>query len=261
MFTILDHSDSEGYQFYYLPSSISGTVYVRLVDSDRTSGNRELDSVHIDHMYIRTIVESGTPPAAPANLTATAVSDSQIDLTWSDNASDETGYRFERSTDGINFSENSTLNPDDSSFSDTGLAPSTTYFYRLYAYNLYGDSAYDEANATTDPGGFPDTVHIADLVSSSVWIRNKWNAVVTITVVDQDGNPVNGAVVYGLWSDGASGEGSCTSDPDGRCDITKSNNKSNLASITFSVVDITKPGYVYDPSDNQVSATIIVYRP
>ena len=35
-------------------------------------------------------------PAAPTNLVATAVSKSQINLTWTDNATNETGFRIER---------------------------------------------------------------------------------------------------------------------------------------------------------------------
>ena len=42
----------------------------------------------------------GNPPAAPSNLTATAVSSNRINLAWTDNASTELGVRIERSIDG-----------------------------------------------------------------------------------------------------------------------------------------------------------------
>jgi hypothetical protein len=38
----------------------------------------------------------GAPPAAPTNLVATAVSSSQINLTWTDNSNNETGFKIER---------------------------------------------------------------------------------------------------------------------------------------------------------------------
>ena len=38
------------------------------------------------------------PPAAPSGLSATAVSSSQINLSWTDNSSDETGFKLERKT-------------------------------------------------------------------------------------------------------------------------------------------------------------------
>jgi hypothetical protein len=52
-----------------------------------------------------TIDASSTAPAAPSNLTATATSASQIQLSWVDNAANETGYRVERSTNGVDFVE------------------------------------------------------------------------------------------------------------------------------------------------------------
>ena len=97
------------------------------------------------------------PPAAPSNLSATAVSQSVIDLAWTDNATSETGYRVERSPDGTtNWTTVATLDPNATSYSDTGLTASTTYHYRVFAFNTGGDSApSNTANATTlpDPEG------------------------------------------------------------------------------------------------------------
>jgi hypothetical protein len=93
---------------------------------------------------------SPAPPAAPSNLTATAVSSSQIHLAWTDNASNEEGFRIERRTGAQSFVEIAAVGPDTTSFSDTGLAPATTYTYRVRAYNSAGSSDYsNEASATT----------------------------------------------------------------------------------------------------------------
>ena len=45
------------------------------------------------------------PPAAPTSLAATTVSSSQINLSWTDNANNENGFRVEQSTDGTNFTQ------------------------------------------------------------------------------------------------------------------------------------------------------------
>jgi hypothetical protein len=90
-------------------------------------------------------------PAAPSNLSATAVSQTQIDLSWTDNADNETGFKIERSK-RVNtaFTEIATVGADITSFSDTGLKKNTTYFYRVRATNADGDSAYsNEASAKT----------------------------------------------------------------------------------------------------------------
>ncbi len=93
---------------------------------------------------------AATPPAAPSALGATAISSIQINLAWADNASDETGFHVERSTDGVNFTPLATTGANTTTYSNTGLPASTTYYYRVNAYNGAGDSAWSNtANATT----------------------------------------------------------------------------------------------------------------
>jgi hypothetical protein len=93
---------------------------------------------------------------APRDLSATAVSASQIDLSWSaplnDGGSQITGYRIDRTTNGgatwsaIVSNTNSTS----TAHSDTGLSPSTTYDYRVFAITSSGTSPVSNyARATT----------------------------------------------------------------------------------------------------------------
>lgn len=72
-------------------------------------------------------------PAAPSNLAATAISPTEIDLTWSDNSDDETGFIIERSLDNSNWNTIATVEADSTSYPDSGLSPNRTYFYRLRA--------------------------------------------------------------------------------------------------------------------------------
>jgi subtilisin family serine protease len=90
------------------------------------------------------------PPAAPSGLSATAVSSSQINLTWHDNASNESSFQIERSSDGSFYTLIATVGANVTTYSDTGLPASTTYYYRVRASNAAGYSAYTEpASATT----------------------------------------------------------------------------------------------------------------
>jgi glucuronoarabinoxylan endo-1,4-beta-xylanase len=104
---------------------------------------------------VTTFVQTGGAgtPAAPSNLTATAVSGSQIDLAWTQNATNATAYLVERSSDNIIFSQLASLNASATNFSDTGLPGSSTYYYRVRASNNGVFSLYSNTtNATTPPG-------------------------------------------------------------------------------------------------------------
>ena len=89
-----------------------------------------------------TIVMSPPPPipAAPTNLTATATSSSQIHLTWSDNSTNELGFKIEQSTDGTSFTQRVVIGPDNPQIFINGLAANKTYYFRVRAYNAGGDS-------------------------------------------------------------------------------------------------------------------------
>jgi hypothetical protein len=83
------------------------------------------------------------PPYDPTNLTATGVSNSKINLAWLDNASIESGYKIERSTNaGANWILKDSVLGNVTTYSDTGLTANTIYHYRIFAYNLAGASGY-----------------------------------------------------------------------------------------------------------------------
>lgn len=93
-------------------------------------------------------------PTAPSGLGATAVSQSQINLAWTLNSSDETGVIVEVSATGggAGFSVLATLAAGSTSYPHVGLAASTQRFYRVRAYrdpNPDYSSYTSEANATT----------------------------------------------------------------------------------------------------------------
>ena len=152
MFTVANTSDG-GYQSYGLPASIQGTLYVRVSDSDHAAENRAQDTVFVDHFYIRSETEAGDPPNAPTDLFAVSVSAGQIDLSWSHISTDEFGFLIERSLNGSSWSEIATVGADVRIYSDADVSPSTSYYYRVQAYNGSGTSGYsNEASATTGDG-------------------------------------------------------------------------------------------------------------
>jgi hypothetical protein len=91
------------------------------------------------------------PPAAPSGLSATAAPGPRIDLAWTDNSSNETGFTIERSTDGTTFAPLTTVGANQTSYSNPNLSPSTTYFYQVRATNASGDSAPSNVASATTP--------------------------------------------------------------------------------------------------------------
>ena len=88
------------------------------------------------------------PPAAPASLTATPLSNSQIYVTWN-LSTGATSYSLERSLDG-NTGWTVLSNTGSNLFNDSGLAPGSTVYYRVKATNANGSSAYlANVSATT----------------------------------------------------------------------------------------------------------------
>jgi titin len=151
---------------------MDGTVYYYQVCATNTAG----DSAYSNE------VNGTTPLAIPTFLTATAVSSSQINLTWTDNSENESGYKIEHSpVDDLHFTEIATVGPNVTAYNDTGLSENTKYYYRVRAYNAITTSGYSsEKNATTFSNipVAPSGLTITSLLSFSVslsWTDNSNN--------------------------------------------------------------------------------------
>jgi FtsP/CotA-like multicopper oxidase with cupredoxin domain len=186
-----------------------------------------------------------TVPADPSGLSANAVSSSQINLSWTDNAADEDSYQVEQSTDGVNFSIIAVLSADSASYSGTGLTESTEYFYQVNASNAAGDSGYtNTASATTQAdngGGDPTSVEVGSIsVSTNNAGKGKKFGVADIFVVDDLGNPVEGAIVSGEFSGDINEtiSASPATDANGQTSISTTQS-TKVRRLTFCVTAIT----------------------
>ena len=98
---------------------------------------------------VTVILGGGAVPApdAPTGLTATPASTTQINLAWTDNATNETGYKVYRSTNGVDYSELDDIAVNSVTYNDTTISAGTLYYYKVSAYNGGGESDLSGAAA------------------------------------------------------------------------------------------------------------------
>ena len=127
---------------------VFGTAVVSAVVKPLRNGifKKVLGFILVCSLIVCACEEIPTPtgiPIAPSNLIATVVSSSQIDLAWQDKSDNESGFKIERKigAEGA-WSQIATVGSNVSSYSNTALDTSTTYYYKVCAYNLAGHSEY-----------------------------------------------------------------------------------------------------------------------
>jgi subtilisin family serine protease len=131
-----------------------------------------------------------------------------------------------------------------------------TYFTTFlgYPFEAIPDPADRQAVLTAffnTCGGELTPIHVGDLDGKKIdAARGRWDAVVTITVHDERHDQNGGITISGTWSNGATGSDECTTNIDGQCEIVKSNLKSNVSAVTFSIDGLLGSGCTYDSGSN-----------
>ncbi len=85
MLTVTKTSDDDSTQGFSLPSSLSGTVYIRVRDTDQTQGRKTLDTVYIDYMYILAMTVPDTTPPVISNVASSYDFTNGIEIITSSN--------------------------------------------------------------------------------------------------------------------------------------------------------------------------------
>ena len=123
------------------------------------------------------------PPQRPANLAASAASQTLVNLSWTDSSSDESGFKIQRSTSGGGFAEIASVGAGVTSYSDTSVAAGTTYTYQVIAWNTTGSSAPSpQATVTTPAAGSPPNAPCC------IWGQSNGTGSVTLWWGDQSNN-------------------------------------------------------------------------
>jgi len=233
---LVSSTSSGNQQSMALPAGLSGTVYIRVIDTNNSQGNSALDTINIDYPVIRADNTPVTPPADPSALNASAIAYNQVDISWTDNANDETGYAVERAVSGGSFSPLATLAAGANSYSDSSVSELITYDYRLRAIKGATQSGFSNTASASTPeqpagGGI-------DLSANGFKVKGKHNVDLTWSGssannvdVYRDGNLLTTTNNDGDYSDNIGTKGGATYQYE-VCDAGTSN-CSNTATVVF----------------------------
>jgi len=148
-------------------------------------------------------------------------------------------------------------------------AAAGSYTVNLTVIDDQGATGNSSRNITVNNDPIPTRViHVGDLDGSSAnAARGRWQASVLLRLHDANDDPVADMTVSGSWSNGAKGSGSCVTNADGSCVLSKSNIKGNVSSVVLTVSSATGTNVIYDsaanhdPDGDSNGNTIIVNKP
>ncbi len=141
-------------------------------------------------------VGSGSVPTAPSGASGVVNSATSVTINWTDASNNETGFRVERRIGNGAWSTVASATAGASSAIDSTAVQSTSYTYRVIAFNAAGDSASsNEANVTTPASQPGETV----LTSTNIGNPTPAGSVSTITAGKDYDVSVGGLDIWGTY--------------------------------------------------------------
>jgi murein DD-endopeptidase MepM/ murein hydrolase activator NlpD len=195
--------------------SASGTVFIRVRDTNRQVGNIDLDRLFVDQLIIRADNSvPQDPPVAPASLAVTGSTSSSISLAWQHDSTDEQGFDIQRSLAGsATWTDLPGAGAGSSGYTDTGLTASTSYDYRVRAFNAAGASAWSNVvTGATNPGSAISLSATGYKVRGVQSVDLSWSGASSASVDVRRGGVVIATVAAtpGAYTDAIGAKGSAT---------------------------------------------------
>lgn len=149
-----------------------------------------------------TLAQGITAPAAPSGLKVVAAAATRVNLSWSDNSNNETGFALERRAGNGAWTAFAFAPTGATQFFNNGLVKNTAYSYRVRAINSAGESAYTPLATVTTPAisvvdgriGFTKTAPRLDGTLDATW-----NAVAPVALKNTFGGPFTDAIFSGVY--------------------------------------------------------------
>lgn len=253
MVTVAKTTD-DTYQTFTLPDTLSGTVYIRVKDGDQTKGNRVLDTIYIDHMYIEAISEPDVTPPVITNVATSGITHNSATVTWTTDEPSNSKVNYGTTTNLGDTAQNPSL-VTSHSITLTDLLPETTYYYEVQSTDQDGNTAIDDNNGayytfTTES----EPNNIMHVYSIDMWyepIKKKYKIFTMVKIVDSGDNPVEGVTVY-LETTLPNGDTTSADDVTGSDGFITFIYGPTPKKGTYisTVTNVVKQDWTYDPSKN-----------
>ena len=155
----LDQPNTHGTRSFTDPAlNINLSNQYRIVAKNTVGYGAEFPSMTVQSVSAVKLVDA-LPPTAPSALSAVAVNSNRVDLAWTDNSGNETGFTIERAlvTNGVTgpFTAIDGVGANIKTYTDPTVSPSTTYAYRVFAFNGAGNSQPSNVATVTTPAPPP----------------------------------------------------------------------------------------------------------
>ncbi len=186
-------SASSGSGFSEIASGVTATSYNNTGLSQGTRYYYKIKATNDDgNSAFSSEVNAFTLPGQVTGLSASAQSNTQINLSWNNPSGTETGYQVHRATSsGGTYSSVGT--PTGTTFNDTGLTQNSTYYYKVLAVNAAGNGAFSSiVNETT---------------------QNNASAPTGVSIATSSSGNYNNAIKVELTTLGSSGQNPMATDP------------------------------------------------
>ncbi|MEW5924429.1 MAG: PKD domain-containing protein, partial [Candidatus Zixiibacteriota bacterium] len=225
-----------------IPNTTSGTVYVRVVDNNRTWGNVSLDPVYIDEMHFLTTGAGPQPPAADfVGSPTTGAAPLTVNFTDLSTGSPESW--------NWTFGDGGTSTVQNPSYTYNNIG---TYTVSLTVTNAVGSDTNTKTGyiIVSETGA---TMHVHSMVVTRPKVGAYYVGQCVVTINDNNENPVNGAMVYVTATGPTSGTFNGLTGADGTVTFQTSGLKKPSGEWCFEVTNVTHGTLTYNAAENHVT--------
>ncbi|MEO7990618.1 MAG: fibronectin type III domain-containing protein [Chryseolinea sp.] len=173
----------------------------------RVKGKVANTTAYINGLVLEAKYLENAPPSAPSEVALDAPLYNKVNVTWQDNSPNESEFRIYRATVAAGpYTQVGTVAANIRTFSDVSTTGRVTYYYKVSAYNAFGESALSNYALITTPNGVPVLTNPGTVVLTAGQIVQT-----NILAVDPENDPmvfsVSGLPSFATIVDNGNGTG------------------------------------------------------